>query len=475
MKLHQHALVLLLTITITITLATTSALAGPVVVPTAEGQIGETPGMNDKIFGPPSFESIRGQAGEVVFSRIIVPGGAVPPPPEFQFLTDMIHGYPDPMPVPVASTASVFTSVDKVTPDSGWSRTAADDGDFVAFSFAVDGTMPQTATIRIATFDETGSAMVQVPIIENLETFMIPQATFSKTGVAVDNQGRATVAYTAFVGGLPQVRATRVNSETGALLDPDFLIADNIRANPGVALLDPAGNRLIIATDELVNPPNIRGNIVDFTGGTPAIGPEFLINDTPATFGAVNPAVASDPATGNFTVVWDFFTGTAGDPTDVRGRRFDAMGNPLGGDFRVNSTANNAQGQPAVAYGVEGLSAIAWAADPLVPQMPNDLDVFLQVYDPMGNPIGGQVQVNTFTDNVQDRPAVRFLPDRDSQGRPQVAVTWRDVGDPEGGQPRGTGVSYRCFSINGFEQDMMPIFADGFESGDTSSWSDTQP
>ena len=454
-------------------LAATSVGAGPTVVPTGEGQVGEIPGVGDQILGPVRMESIRGGIGDVVFGGIFVFGGAMPPPPEMQFLTDEIHGYPDP--VPVGATASLFNNVEKVTPASNWSRNAADDGDFVAFSFAVDGAMPETITVRIATYDETGASLAQVPIVEDLSTFTaIPDPRFAKTGVAVDNQGRATAVYTELsMAGLPRVRATRANAATGTVIDPDFLVNDNIRGNPDVALLDPAGNRLIVVSEELTAGPGVRGNILDYSGGSPVVLPEFVIHNTAAVFGDINPAVAADPATGTFTVVWEHITGVQGDPVDVRGRRFDAMGNPIGGDFRVNTTTANAQGQAAVAYGPENASAVVWAGDPAMPQGQDDLDVFLQVYDAMGNPIGGEVKVNTFDMNVQDRPAVRFLPERDPQGRPQVAVTWRDVGTAAGGSPRGTGVSYRCFSINGLE-DPQPIFADGFESGDTTSWSDSQ-
>ena len=454
---------------ISLMLIAVPSFAGPVVEPTAEGQIGEMPGVGDQVLGS-RFESIRGQVGDVIFGGIFVFGGVTPPPPEAQFLTDSIHGTPNP--VQVTATSSLFANIDKLVPDSSWSRNAADDGDYVAFSFAVDGTMPQTLTVRIATFDENGDAMVEVPLIEDVETFMFPDPTFAKTGAGVDDQGRVTVTYTDFNGGLPQVRATRINAVSGTVIDPDFPITDIGHGNPDVALLDPAGNRLIVTTTDLVNPFTVRGNIVDFSGPTPAILPEFPINDTGAAFGDFNAVVAADRATGVFTAAWDHITGVVGDPADVRARRFDAMGNPIGGDFLVNTTTANAQGQPAVAYGPASLSAIVWAGDATMPQGQDDLDVFLQVYDPMGNPIGGEVKVNTFDMNTQDRPAVRFLPDRDAQGRPQVAVVWRDAGNAAGFDPRGTGISYRCFSINGFEE-QVPIFEDGFESGDTSSWSST--
>ncbi len=91
------------------------ATAGPTVVPTAEGQIGEVPGVNDRIEGT-RFESIRGQAGDVLLGGLLVFGGAMPPPPELSFLTDRIHGTSDP--IPVDSTADLFNNVFKLPPAS---------------------------------------------------------------------------------------------------------------------------------------------------------------------------------------------------------------------------------------------------------------------------------------------------------------------------------------------------------------------
>lgn len=292
----------------------------------------------------------------------------------------------------------------------------------------------------------------------------------SKTGVAVDDQGRVTVTYTELPAGMARTVGRRFDSTGSPLPGNPFVIQDNV-GHSDVALLDPAGNRLIVAT---TNFGTIRGNLVDTTGPTPVVLPSFPLNTTPATLAHTNPVIAANPNVGNGLAVWEDLTALIGDPVNIRGRRFDAMGNPVGNDFLVNTTTAESQGQAAVTFDPDsGASAVVWAGDGA--NLPTDaLDVFLQVYDADGNPIGGEVKVNTSTPETQDRPAVRFLPERDAQGRPQVAVAWRDVGMPDGTQPNGTGTSYKCFSIEGLG-DPGPIFADGFESGDTSSWSDTQP
>lgn len=444
------------------------SFAGPIVVPTAEGQLGEVPSPDDRVGGP-RVEPLRGLPDPaLLLAGVNIFGGAVPPPPEFQFSTDSIHGYPDP--VPVSSTPASFTSVAEIPPSSSWSTTAANDGDFVAFSFSLDGSNPDTMTVRIATFDETGNSLVDAPIID-LDTFTDP--IFSQTGVGVDNQGRATVVYTELSMGISSVRGQRIDAVTGSLIDPDFIINnDGNHASVDVALLDPAGNRLIVTTTEFVGQgtTDIKANIVDLSGGTPVVDPEFTVNSTPALFFNFSPVVAADPATGIFIAAWENLSGQQGNPQNIRARRFDANGNPIGDDFRVNTTTTNAQGQPKVAMNPGGMAAVAWAGDSTIPG--DGLDVFMQVYGPDGSPIDGEIRVNTTTTGTQDRPTVRFLPDSDAQGRPQLVVAWRDVDNPDGSMARGTGQSYKCFSVG---DDPTAIFADGFESGDTSSWSSSNP
>ena len=342
-------------------------------------------------------------------------------------------------------------------------------GDVAAvFAQAEDGSDPNTQAVVVAIVP-TLPGQTDFVVLDNIPTF--PDLSINQVGVAADDQGRITVVYTDLPAAAPaRVQAQQIDGLTGLPIDGPFDVTDDGHAVASVALLDPAGNRLVVPTSDFLN---IRGNIIDTTGATPVVLPEFPISTTPAGFANLNTAVAADPDSGAFTVAWENLTDLPGDPVNVYARRFDAQGNPIGNDFVVNTTTADAQGQPAVAYGPQGLSAIAWAGD--AGSQADALDVFLQVYDADGNPLDGEIRVNTFTENVQDLPAVRFLPQNDAQGRPQVAVVWRDSEDFGGVTPRGTGTSYRCFSIEGIEDPASQIFADGFESGDTSSWSASQP
>jgi len=342
----------------------------------------------------------------------------------------------DSSPFGISEQPAFFNEVVQLKPDSD--RSPA--GDLIAFSYARNGSMTNTMDLVIPTFDATGQSQTTI-VFDDLPSF--PDPSVNKTGVGVDDQGRVTVVYTELQMAAPaRVVGQRFDGLTGLPLDSLLPITDDGHAAPDVALLDPAGNRLIVPTSDFAT---VRGNIVDFSGGTPVILPEFPISTSPALFANLAPVVAADQNTGAFMAVWENLSGLQGDPVNIRGRRFDALGNPVGDDFLVNTTTANAQGQAEIAMGRSGSTAVVWAGDSGI--IGDELDVFLQVYDADGNPIGGEINVNTFTPEIQDQPTVRFLPENDDQGREQFVVQWRDVSTND--IPRGTGVGYKCFSIDG--------------------------
>ena len=81
------------------------------------------------------------------------------------------------------------------------------------------------------------------------------------------------------------------------------------------------------------------------------LGGEFLVNTTTAG-SQREPNIAMDNA-GNFTVVWD----NDGRPT---GRSFDAAGSPDGGEFRLDTVGGNGRPMPDVAMDFDGDFATVW-------------------------------------------------------------------------------------------------------------------
>jgi hypothetical protein len=245
--------------------------------------------------------------------------------------------------------------------------------------------------------------------------------------------------------------------------------------------------------------------------GSPWAG-ELVVN----TFTAGDqqkPDVAAAGADG-FVVVWESWA-QASSGWDVIGRRFGPAGGAIGGEFVVNSYLTSNQQGPAVGRASGGAFLVAW-------QGANHQDgdgwgVFAQRYKPDGTRHGGEFGVNAHTSRDQDNPAVgmnaagsvmvvwesveqdfssdgvfgravnaklEFSSDEfqanayivDAQHSPDVA--WSDAGNyvitwASFDQERA---SDEVYAVVNTQLIVSPVlFADGFESGDTSEWAGEVP
>jgi hypothetical protein len=152
-----------------------------------------------------------------------------------------------------------------------------------------------------------------------------------------------------------------------------------------------------------------------------AQGTEFRVNGFTAGF-QILPSVAMD-ADGDFVVAWvsDFQDGSA---YGVIARRYDAAGNPVGGEFRVNSFTANSQSRPSVAMDADGDFVVAWQSKD---QDGSDYGVYAQRFDAAGGQVGGEVRVNSFTADRQRDPSVAMDADGD------VVVAWGSEGQDGAG------------------------------------------
>lgn len=159
----------------------------------------------------------------------------------------------------------------------------------------------------------------------------------------------------------------------------------------------------------------------DDLGGTS--GDEFQLN-TYTTNAQSRPRVLS-AAGGNFVAVWDS-TGQDGDANGVFGRRFGADGEPLDGEFPVNTYTTSDQRAPSVAMDGEGNFVVVWESDG---QDGDARGIFGQRYTHAGDPLGREFQINTHTTANQRFPSVAMTPDG------LFVVVWRSHGqdgDSEG-------------------------------------------
>ncbi|MEZ5841019.1 MAG: LamG-like jellyroll fold domain-containing protein [Hyphomicrobiales bacterium] len=188
---------------------------------------------------------------------------------------------------------------------------------------------------------------------------------------------------------------------------------------------------------------------------------------------------------GGHVVTWTSVDLT-GSGWDIMARLFDADGNPVGDTFRVNTNVSSTQYQPSVTTLPDGGFAVAYASYNFDG---NSYGVVVQRFDDLGNRIGDEVLVNSYSTNIQYNPSVAALPDG------SLVVTWSSFlqdGDHYGvyarviaadGTPVTAEIAVNNLNTTSAQQDSrVTVLADGrfivtFETatgtatGDTSGYS----
>jgi hypothetical protein len=156
--------------------------------------------------------------------------------------------------------------------------------------------------------------------------------------------------------------------------------------------------------------------------GTPD-GSQFQVNSY-TTSHQQWPAVAVNGA-GSFVVAWES-KGSAGTDTNlfsIQAQRFDASGAPQGDQFQVNTYTTYSQRAPAVGIDDQGAFIVVWESEGSSGTDTSDLSVQGRFYDASGNPVGGEFQVNTYTSYEQISPSVSAI---DAEGN--FVVVWDSWG-----------------------------------------------
>jgi len=208
------------------------------------------------------------------------------------------------------------------------------------------------------------------------------------------------------------------------------------QGSPAVAV-DATGGSVVVWSDEHA----VMARRFD-ERGAPA-GAEFAVSPKP-TVSQFDPVVAAAPS-GDFVVAW-FENGIVppdGSESGVFARRFDALGVPAGTAFLVNTFTLGTQYAPVIAADAAGNFVIAWQS---LEQDGDSGGIFAQRYDTNGMPVGGEFQVNTYTDDAQgdNGLAIAMAPD----GR--FTVSWRSRGQDDGNTTvHGGGVYAQRYAADG--------------------------
>lgn len=334
----------------------------------------------------------------------------------------------------------------------------------------------------------------------------------SNPAVAADGQGGFVVAWESSgqdgswlgvyarrfeANGVPAGGEILVNTETAG-----------DQNQPAVAMFG-SGEFLIVWTHHTGGPvaeTDVMARRFDATGIP--YGIEFRINAF-TTGSQWRPRVAASEGS-EFVVVWES-DGQDGSASGVFGRRFDATGVPLSGDFRVNTYTTSLQEYPDVTSTHDGGFVVVWSSrDQELPGEGGD-EVYLQRYDSSGDPLGPEVRVNSETEDHQSFPAVSSDPagtfvvawrsrNQDGSGSGVFGQHFDSNGDPSGPEFRinaythfsqsfpavaalgsgefavgwqsdgQEGPGYAAYGVFG-RRVRFPSFVDGFETGNVCAWS----
>ena len=170
------------------------------------------------------------------------------------------------------------------------------------------------------------------------------------------------------------------------------------------------------------------------------IGGEFRVNTTTASsqhFSDVTP-----DRDGGYIVTWTSFN-QDGSSNGIYAQRYGADGNPLGGEFQVNTTTADGQVLSKVAVLEDGSFVITWMSRGQdVAQETTSYGVYAQRYDADGVAQGGEFQVNTYTAGEQREPDIASLTDGG------FIITWMSEGQ-EGGTNPQYGIYAQRFDAGG--------------------------
>ncbi|MET0274264.1 MAG: hypothetical protein ABW360_14850 [Phenylobacterium sp.] len=172
-----------------------------------------------------------------------------------------------------------------------------------------------------------------------------------------------------------------------------------------------------------------------------AVGSEILVNTI--TAGQQRDPEITTLSGGRFVVTWTDFSGTGGDASAaVRAQVFEATGTPVGGEILVNTETLSDQRHPQVAALSNGGFAIAWTNYSATGSDTTHAGVRAQVFGADGARVGGELQVNTTTNNAQEMPKLTGL----SNGG--FAMVWTDYSHSSD-DPSGMALRARAYGADG--------------------------
>ncbi|MBV1865301.1 MAG: hypothetical protein KUG74_12845 [Rhodobacteraceae bacterium] len=190
-----------------------------------------------------------------------------------------------------------------------------------------------------------------------------------------------------------------------------------VQTHPTVSALNDGSFVVTWASWQDGDKDGIYGQRYDAVGN--AVGSEFQVNTY--TAGYQSGAKVAGLVNGGFMVMWNG-EGAASEDNGIFAQRFDYLGRAAGTQFQVNSHTSDLQSDQEIVALADGGFVATWMS---LHQDGDRAGIYGQRFDAGGDAVGKEFQINTFTDDGQDYPAIAAL------ANGGFVVTW-DSGDHAG-------------------------------------------
>ncbi|WP_298938580.1 tandem-95 repeat protein, partial [uncultured Ruegeria sp.] len=170
---------------------------------------------------------------------------------------------------------------------------------------------------------------------------------------------------------------------------------------------------------------------------------EFRVNEF--TFGGQSNPSVTELANGHFVVTWQSSDQQQGDTSlAIKARTFDANGTGVVGEFRVNEFTDRKQEFPSVTALANGNFVVTWQSFDQQQEDTHQAAIKARILDADGNEITSEFVVNEFHHLTQSNPNVTALADGN------FVVTWQSF-DGQQGDASNFAIKARIFDANGSE------------------------
>ncbi len=276
----------------------------------------------------------------------------------------------------------------------------------------------------LATAVEASLAPRAVPFIVNSETNGMQR----QPAVDFDGSGNALVVWDTDGLAIDETEvAARLLGTDGSPVAAEFQVnttTTDSQFYPAVTGLPTSGFVVSWVTFDLDTLDDAIG-VQRLDGAGDKVGGELTIDESEVHYRADIAALAN----GSFVVVWD-------DTFDIFGQRFGADDSRIGDVFQVNAEIGTMYG-PRVEAGGDGAFTVVW-------EDRSDIDgdgegVLMRRFDSAGEPISGDLQVNSTTEGNQYRPSIGMKADG------SFVVVWETFGQ----DTVGDGAFAQVFAADG--------------------------